>query len=376
MYRGTIKSKLSVYLSNLLGWRTNQKIIVIECDDWGSIYIPDKRALEALKSKGIPLKNHFIKNDTLESNEDLEMLFDVLQKHKDASGRSVVMTGVNVVANPDFEKIKANGFSRYEYELFNKTAQRFPGSDKIYDLWKDGINHRLLVPVFHGREHVNVKRWMKLLRERNEAVRFAFDYGVSTLIEDDKNNILPDTRAAFEIDDENEIIDLSEVITTGLKAFKELFGYHSTYFIPTNGYYNNALEKVLSNEGVKYIGTSKIHNESLGNGIYRKQIRYIGKKNQLGQTFLTRNSFFEPTSWKHPYNGDSVGACLKEIEIAFRCRKPATIATHRANFVGTIDPENRSVGLRKLDILLSEILKRWPDSIFLTSMELGDLIKT
>jgi hypothetical protein len=91
------------------------------------------------------------------------------------------MTGVNVVANPNFEKIRANGFTKYEYELFPDTAKRFPGSNRIHELWQQGISERLLVPVFHGREHLNVQRWMRLLQEGNKTIRLAFDYGVSAL---------------------------------------------------------------------------------------------------------------------------------------------------------------------------------------------------
>ncbi|WP_227658694.1 hypothetical protein [Flavobacterium haoranii] len=264
MYTGTKKSELRIYVSNLFGWRTNRKLIVIESDDWGSVYMSDKRALEEMKAKGIPLHSHYLKNDTLESNEDMEMLMDVLRKHKDASGRYVVMTGVNVVANPDFEKIKANGFKKYEYELFTETAKRYPQSDRIHSLWKQGIEERLLVPVFHGREHLNVQRWMKLLQEGNETVRIAFEYGVSTLSKEINGKELADLRAAFDIDTQNDLKYLEKVIDTGLDEFESLFGYKSTFFIPTNGPFNNNLEGLLSKKGVKYIGTGKVQQEPLG----------------------------------------------------------------------------------------------------------------
>ena len=258
MYTGTKKSELKIYVSNLLGWRTNRKLIVIESDDWGSVYMSDKRALEEMKTKGIPLDSHYLKNDTLESNEDMEMLMEVLRKHKDASGRHVVMTGVNVVANPDFEKIKANGFKKYEYELFPETAKRYPKSDRIHSLWKQGIEERLLVPVFHGREHLNVQRWMKLLQEGNETVKIAFEYGVSTLPREINGEELTDLRAAFDIDTQNDLKYLEKVIDKGLDEFESLFGFKSTFFIPTNGPFNNNLEGLLSKKGVKYIGTGKV----------------------------------------------------------------------------------------------------------------------
>ena len=374
MYTGNKKSELKIYVSNLFGWRTNRKLIVIESDDWGSVYMSDKRALEEMKAKGIPLHSHYLKNDTLESNEDMEMLMDVLRKHKDASGRYVVMTGVNVVANPDFEKIKANGFKKYEYELFTETAKRYPKSDRIHSLWKQGIEERLLVPVFHGREHLNVQRWMKLLQEGNETVRIAFEYGVSTLSKEINGKELTDLRAAFDIDTQNDLKYLEKVIDTGLDEFEALFGYKSTFFIPTNGPFNNNLEELLSKKGVKYIGTGKIQHEPLGEGKYKKHFRYLGKKNRLGQMYLTRNCFFEPISEEFPKERDWVASCLKEIEIAFNCHKPATISSHRVNYMGTINPENRAEGLKKLDQLLGAIIKKWPEVEFITSMELGDII--
>ena len=374
MYTGTKKSELKIYVSNLLGWRTNRKLIVIESDDWGSVYMSDKRALEEMKAKGIPLHSHYLKNDTLESNEDMEMLMDVLRKHKDASGRYVVMTGVNVVANPDFEKIKANGFKKYEYELFTETAKRYPQSDRIHSLWKQGIEERLLVPVFHGREHLNVQRWMKLLQEGNETLRIAFEYGVSTLPREINGEELTDLRAAFDIDTQNDLKYLEKVIDTGLDEFESLFGFKSTFFIPTNGPFNNNLEGLLSKKGVKYIGTGKVQQEPLGEGKYKKHFRYLGKKNRLGQMYLTRNCFFEPISEEFPKERDWVASCLKEIEIAFNCHKPATISSHRVNYMGTINPENRAEGLKKLDQLLGAIIKKWPEVEFITSMELGDII--
>jgi hypothetical protein len=66
--------------------------------------------------------------------------------------------------------------------------------------------------------------------------------------------------------------------------------------------------------------------------------------------------------------------CLKEIEIAFKWHKPVTISSHRTNYIGWLNSDNRANGLQKLDELLSQIIKRWPDVEFMTSVELGNLI--
>ena len=135
-------------ISNIPGWSSKRKIIVIESDDWGSIRMSSKESFHRLKLAGISVhKNHYNTNDGLESNQDMEMLMDVLLNHIDSSGRNPVITGLNIVANPDFEKIYENQFTRYEYESFTKTCQKYPHHDKVHDLWKKGIKQRLMVPL-------------------------------------------------------------------------------------------------------------------------------------------------------------------------------------------------------------------------------------
>ena len=67
---------------------------------------------------------------------------------------------------------------------------------------------------------------------------------------------------------------------------------------------------------------------------------------------------------------------MEEIRVAFKWGKPAVISSHRVNYVGSIDPSNRDNGLDKLKKLLNKVLKKWPDVEFMTSAELGDLIRS
>ena len=115
----------------------------------------------------------------------------------------------------------------------------------------------------------------------------------------------------------------------------------------------------------------KLQKEPLGDGKYKTHLRFLGKQNKLGQLYLSRNAGFEPSQFP---DQDNVNTCLKSIETLFRLNKPATISTHRVNYIGWLHPENREETLRQLKILLAEIVKRWPDVEFMTSDELGDLI--
>lgn len=376
MYTGGIKSALRVNVSNIPGWRTKRHVVVIESDDWGSIRMSSKEAFDRMLKAGMPVdRSHYNLYDSLECNDDLEQMYETLSKFKDSTGRHPVITGVNVVANPDFEKIKTNNFSEYIYEPYTETCKRYSNHDRVYDLWKEGIEKRLMVPIFHGREHLNAQFWMRALRDKNKSTLVGFENEV-TGMPGIKGEKLPDFQAAFQIDTINDLVYQKEVLKTGLDLFEELYGYRSRYFVPTNGPFNNTLEKDLNEHGVKYINTGKKQKEPLGNGQYKINTRFIGDKNQYGQIYITRNCFFEPSSsgFEKPANTDWINNCLKEIEIAFRWRKPAVISSHRVNYIGYLHPENRERSLKQLSELLSKMLKKWPDIEFMTSAELGDLI--
>lgn len=352
--------------------------MVIESDDWGSIRMKSKEAFNALLKAGTPVdKDHYNLFDSLESNRDLEMLMQTLEKFKDSSGRPPVVTGVNIVGNPDFEKIAENGFTKYEFEPVTATLQRYPEHDRVYDLWKEGIKKRLLFPIFHGREHLNAQRWIKALQTGSKSTRLAFEHQITGIprigINGEK---VPDFQAAFDIDTTADLPYLKEVLQTGLDLFERLYGYRSRFFVPTNGPFNNSLEEDLDHLGVRYINTAKVQQEPLGGGKYKTNFRFLGQKNKWGQRYITRNSVFEPSSsgFECPTTTDWVNNCLHEMEIAFRWHKPAVISSHRVNYIGFLHPENREQNLKKLEELLSAMLKRWPEIEFMTSVELGDLI--
>lgn len=84
-----------------------------------------------------------------------------------------------------------------------------------------------------------------------------------------------------------------------------------------------------------------------------------------------RNVHFEPALMPH---FDLVSRCLGDIAIAFKWNKPAIISTHRLNFIGNIEKNNRTNTLLKLDQLLSAILKKYPTVEFMSSDNLGDVI--
>ncbi|HLO60099.1 MAG TPA: hypothetical protein VK179_15225 [Bacteroidales bacterium] len=368
------KQSIIKNLSNISGWRTKRKLVIIESDDWGSIRMPSSVVFDKLVSGGIDLLSgdgfRFNKYDSLESSEDLNCLFDTLNNVRDISGRPAVFTPVSVVANPDFRKIKQADFREYFYEPFTETLKKYPGCENTFALWNQGISNRLFMPQFHGREHLNVKAWLRALQNKNNKILLAFEnemWGISTAQDP---QIRLEIQAAFDHIDPTDVTYHKQVITTGLDLFEKTFGYRAKFFVPPNGPFSNDLIPTCYSAGIRYLSTPKIHSQPKDSGDSRKRLHWIGQKDRSGIIFITRNCFFEPSI----PGIDCVDACLYDISVAFKWHKPAVISSHRVNYTGSLDKRNRDNGLNKLQILLKEIVKRWPEVEFLTSDELGDLL--
>lgn len=356
---------------NLRGWNTNSKIVVIESDDWGSIRMPSAQSFDKLLSNGYPVdKNRFTSLDGLERTEDLELLFKVLRNHKDINGNHPVITALAVVANPDFEQIKASKFSEYFYQTVEKTYDDY-GEFDLFNLWKEeGVQKNLLYPQFHGREHLNPKKWLRLLHDGVEMELDAFNekvllglYGVSSM---QNRNYM----AAFEHTSKEHKEAIKLIAADGLDIFEQLFGFKSVSFMPSQSKQFPELNKTLFKHGVRFNqgGQHFIPNED---GTFKKVDKFWGDQDGYGMTYWRRNCSFEPYK---DQNQNHVGSCIKEIEIAFRCGKPAVINSHRINYTSRLSKENRDQSLFKLNELLKIILKKWPDVKFISSEQLANIL--
>tara|TARA_R110001606_G_C15400775_1_gene652924 strand:- start:5635 stop:6657 length:1023 start_codon:yes stop_codon:yes gene_type:complete len=333
--------------------------------------MPSLDILEKLKAGGLDMESgdsaRYNQNDTLASAADLSELFEVLLSVKDSNGRPMVFTPVSLTANPDFGKIRESGFSQYFFETLPVTFSRF-GLSGALDLWKEGINKGIFVPQFHGREHLNVAAWMRALQENDRETRQAFDLGVWGYTNKNRFNVM--YQAAFDLELASDIEGQSEILRSGLDLFQRQWGYKASYFVPPNGPLNNSLEKIIASEGIQYISSPKIQIEPLGGGLTKRNFRWLGRKNKWGQSYITRNCFFEPSI----PGIDWVGSCLNDISIAFRWQKPAVISTHRVNFTGGLNELNRKNGLAAFRKLARQIISVWPEVEFMTSTELGQLM--
>jgi len=317
-------------------------------------------------------KNVYTKYDSLETSEDLSQLFEVLSRHNDSSGNHAVMTANTVVANPDFEAIRACQFEQYHYELFTQSLERREGA--TFAIWQEGVKEKVFRPQFHAREHINIKRWMDDLSVHQEDVHFAFDLDMAGLFS--KKSIMPKNKyvVALSYDMVDDWENKADILLDGLNIFEHLFGFQSSSFIPPNYVWDRRYESHLHEAGVRYIQGTSFQLEPMVNKRKRKLFHYTGQRNKNKQIYLVRNCRFEPSFASSKTN--VIEDCMKMIDNAFRWKKPAIICSHRLNFIGSIHPYNRSENVKLLNKLLGWIKKKWPEVEFLSSDQLGNIVNS
>lgn len=361
------------YISVQRCWNTKRRIVVIESDDWGSVRMPSREVYDALLKANIRVdKCHYCKYDSVASEDDLELLFDVLNSVHDSVGHPAVITANALVANPDFQRIKEDNFQKYYYTKITDGIPKIKGCEKSLQLWAEGQKAGFFQIQSHGREHVNVARWMRYLNGDYPETKYAFDcgvYGVSTSVTSEKRkSFLP----AFDFETGDEEQQANRIVKEALQLFKEIFGYKSESFIAPNYTWGVSLEDALYDSGVHFIqGTSC--SKCPGPQKSVNHYRHTGKVNQNNQIDIVRNVFFEPSEENYR---EIVNSTLAEIDRAFKNNRPAVISTHRVNYISALDVRNRDNGLKQLKSLLGQIVEKWPNVEFVSSDQLGHIIES
>lgn len=364
-----VKRLLAKNYINFRGWKTKRKIVVIESDDWGSIRMANQNVVEkALRYRPSIGRNKFLLYDGIERQDDLELLFDLLSKHKDFKGNHPVITALTLTSNPNFELMKDKG-SRFQYESesISETYVKYH-EEKLLSIWKkDGLKNNLLYPQFHGKEHLFINRYINRINNEEDIENFAFINNSIFGTENITRNL--NFLAAFEYQDESEKISIEKQAQEGLNEFIKLFGFPSQSFCPSQSVVGDHIFQILKNNGILTI--------QAGQQFVPKENKLVkvdnvwGKRTNQGLIFTRRNCTYEPYK---DINADHVEECLKEIEIAFRWGKPAIINSHRINFSSRIRTDLRDKTLVDLDQIFKRIIAKWPEVEFINSSELAEIM--
>lgn len=358
--------KLRSYVKNLFGPKTSKKIVVFSVDDYGTQRTSSSDLLIKLKNIGVSSFNRFDLYDSLETADDLELLFDVLTSVKDSRGSYAKFTPMALCANPNFTEMKKRHYSEYVYETLPDTYKKIQGNTRTLDLIKEGVRTGIFVPQFHGREHMNLNLMMNLLRSGDKCIITNFENNSYSAIHSSTTNLL--STAAFDFESLAEIEMLEKIIVDGLNLFEKVYGYRAIHFSAPGKRESLKFASVLKKSGIKLLDSDFIRRDPTKKIC---SIHYTGKENLYGQRYVVRNVVFEPMAG---FVSDPIDIALKEIDVAFKMHKIANISSHRVNFSGGISKRYRDDGLKQLLILLKRIVHLYPDVEFRNTDCILDLV--
>ncbi|TVQ41235.1 MAG: hypothetical protein EA370_02510 [Wenzhouxiangella sp.] len=362
-----MKQKLFDHLKNIRGWRTPRNLVAIAVDDYANVRVASRQARERLIEAGLDLSSQMDRYDTLETLQDLEALFEVLDSVRDAKDNPAVFTAYALSANPDFGAIREDG-QHYQPEPVTATFERLAAEqpeayEGAWSLWQEGTARGLIRPQCHGREHLNVAMFEHKLNSGALDLRANLEH--DSLAGVTKDPAMPGVAFshAFGMHDRSELTRHREILADAFDRFECVWGFRSTTFTPPAQQLHPDLHEEVAQFGVASIDKPLRCYRPLGNGMRRREVNQSGRQRGQNHVTVVRNVVFEPGK---DMGFDPVSRALEQVEAAFFWRRPAIISSHRVNFCGHLDEDNRKRGLEALDRLLKALVKRWPEVEFVS----------
>lgn len=346
-------------------------LIIFESDDWGTIRMPSTLVKEKLERENASwVADPYMQNDCIETDKDIEILFELLAKHKDADGKSCILTANCISQNPDFERIKENGFQKWVGQDFRQTFLNNYGSENAFALQRKGLEEGIFFPQFHGREHIHIFRWMKGLSDHDPLLTKAFNLNMISFKTKGSPPCISFCMDAFHPENIDMLQEMKQIINEGLSMFESAWGFKSSTLIAPCYFWHSSIEHELLPLGIHGFQGIRIQKESnLNNNPYsfRKKYHYPGEKNKSGQFYLVRNAYFEPSLDK---SKDWVDSCLAEVNQSIDRYGFAIVSIHRLNFMGNLNIENRDRNIQLFDTLLKRLFIHFPSLRFASSVDM------
>ncbi|OGV49077.1 MAG: hypothetical protein A2017_11775 [Lentisphaerae bacterium GWF2_44_16] len=341
--------------------------VIFESDDWGACQCV-KNAEHAKLVKKLNFEMYGHKKDftsSLETVEELQELFTVLNTFKGMDGLPASFTAFTCLSNPDFERIKKSNYSEYHEIGIDKG---FPGGWERGDIvgkMRDGVKLGVWSPEYHTTlHHVSPIVLMELLRsnkKEGKIFRELFDSGAFLIGEH-----IPEYDGA-------DITEQFKMVKRGMEYFRNAFGFTPRSAVSSDIYPET--ETVLAINGIRTIQlkTAQLNDDTVT--VYQTKpwnnqdfYAEIGEYNpMLDVVYLERNVFFEGFK-NHP-----ASETVKVIEKRINSGKPAIISTHRGLYT-SIDEKYRKKSLAELKELL-RLTALNKDVCCLTTSELGQLYR-
>lgn len=329
----------------LVLWRDpvlSRPVLVIESDDWGAGPLAQAEALRSVAG--------------------------VLARHADATGRPPCMSLAIVLAVPDAPRMgRGEGFQRIELDA--------PLFRYVLDELRAGVSQRVLALQLHGHEHF---RPSTLMASADPAVRewLASDAlppteGLPSHLQSRwvDAGVLP-SRAL-------ERAEIEAAAAAECAAFARIVGEPPRAVVPPTFVWTREVERAWAACGVEFVVTpgwrSTLRNAQglpdgdegpIANGDLGGD--HDGDRGR-SLCYLVRSDYFEPA------RGRDAAHALRALERAVAEGRPCILENHRDNFIFDAEQSRRS--LEQLDALCAGALRQHPGLRFLSTVELGRIVR-
>ncbi len=348
-------------------WR-RFRAVVFESDDWGACEIA-ANADDATAVAEVWTELHGAArytDATLESPADLDRLFATLEPFHGADGRPAVFTGFVCVGNPDYEKIRANGFSRYEDLGVEEGVPGRWGRGDFLAKWREGVARGLFWPELHTNlHHTSPALWLDRLNAdgaKGEAARRLFDLEVYC-----QGEHLPE----FEGLDVREQLSW---ISGAIHRFRHAAGYRPSCAITSDAYPETEVLWSLLGLRTVCLKNCQVNNDQIV--VYPTKpwnnqdptVKMGDWNERLDLIYLVRNAFFECSR----SDEQTAAKVLPVIRRRWAANQPAVLSTHRIHYVSH-NAEAVDKGYAQLRQLLGALCDE--SARFLTTAEVGDIYR-
>jgi hypothetical protein len=310
-------------------------VLVVESDDWGAGPLIQAEALRDIAA--------------------------VLSRHTDASGRFPTFNLALVLAVPDGPAIEKGGaYRRVELDA----AQFRPILTELLEGQARGV----FALQLHGMEHY----WPQaLMASEDAAVQAWLRQSVPATTEQLPSALqsrwvnaacLPSTRHPDDA--------ISGAVAEEVRAYRRIFGSAPAVVVPPTFVWTCATERAWADEGIQYIVSPGWRYtcrdaQGLPGG---DEGPIVNGDRSSGLTCLARNDYFEP--WR----GRDANHALRALSVAISQGRPCLLENHRDNFI--VDLQRRQQSLAELDKLYRDALRCHDDLRFLSSSDLGAVLRT
>lgn len=311
-----------------------QPVLVVESDDWGA--------------------------GPLVQAEALDRLIAVLARHTDHTGRQPTMNLAVILAVPDTQAFKEGG-------QYRRLRLDEPAHAPVRNSLLRGQSTGVFSLHLHGMEHywppslmisglTEVQAWLQ--QPTIPATEDLPSHLQSRWVDASVLPSRPHPRDVVQLAAREEV-----------HAFQEIFGVSPRVVVPPTFVWTRDVEAAWSELGIETLVTPgyryTCRDADGGSGGAEGPIVNGQRSSRL--TCVVRTDYFEPRK------GRGAAHALAALDRDVALGRPCVLENHRDNFCG--DAALRDGSLAELDVLLREALARHPALRFMSTVELGRILR-